>query len=250
MVGRKTQAQTIIDLIDRRLKSLLSKNCNNAERAENGSSQFSANTLLESSQAFEDVSFITRNDHRGGGQGDLPNSCPVFDLDCELVPDTDCSRRIGLSDRAWKVIYTHRLDLKSENHWLKLTVDYFYENIGFKAMSDMVLLNGFGNHRITDDSGHAMFPNRAVVMIKRPLEYSSEKRYTSIRSFRFDPWYSRWGINTASGMGSRKPCVSESSSRTPSVEAEIIDSGNPDYILIRFTNFLHYPVNVGVAVGY
>jgi hypothetical protein len=247
MVGRKTQAQTIVDLIDRRLRSLLVKGLSNAER---GVSPYAAKPMLESSQAFEDASFITRDDHRGGGQGDLPNSRPVFDLNCELVPDTDCSRRIGLSDRAWKIIYTHRLDLKSENRWLKLTVDYFYENIGFKTLSDSVRLNGFGNHRITDESGHAMFPNKTVVMIKRPLEYAEDISYTSIRSFRFDPWYSRWGINASTGIGCRKPCVSESSSQKPSVEAEIIDSGNPDYILIRFTNFLPYPVTVGVAVGF
>ena len=84
MSGRKTQAQTIIELIDKRLKTLLGIQ---GVKGISKASVKQANFKSESSRAFENVSFITRDEHRGGGHGDLPNSRPSFDLDCELVPD-------------------------------------------------------------------------------------------------------------------------------------------------------------------
>jgi len=246
MAGRKTEAQVLIDLIDRRIKTFLgieAKKLTNITSGRNGQAS-------EGRRAFEDVSFITRNEHRGLGHGDLPNSRPVFDLDAEIVPDRDDERRLGLCDRAWKIIYAHRLDLKSDNAWLKLSVDYFRENIAFKSSSVKVLLYGYGNHREKGADGKTLYPHTTTLRIDRPLPYDSKKNYTSIKTWRFHAWYSRVDIDNTTGLGSKRPCVSDASPTNPGVEAELVDGGNSDVIFCRIRNYFPYPVVVGVCVSY
>lgn len=246
MAGRKTEAQVLIELIDRRLKTFLGIKGRVQAAVQSGISS----NASEGRRAFEDVTFITRNDHRSGGHGDLPNSRPIFDLDGEIVPDKDNARRLGLSDRAWKIVYAHRLDLRGDDAWLKLDVDYFRENIAFKASGVKVLIYGYGNHRIKDANGRVLYPHTTTIPIERPLPYSSGKPYTSIKTWRFDPWYSRVDIDNPTGMGSRRPCTSEACCTNPGVEAELIDTGNPERVYCRFRNYMPYPVVVGVCVSY
>jgi len=246
MAGRKTEAQVLVELIDRRLKSFLGIK---KERRIASQSTGSGNAS-EGRRPFEDVSFITRNDHRGGGLEDLPKSRPIFDLDGEIVPDQDNARRFGLSDHAWKIIYTHRLDLKGDNAWLKLDVDYFRDNIAFKASGIKILVYGYGNHKLKDANGRNVYPHTATIAIDRPLPYDVNKSYTSIKTWRFDPWYSRVDIDNPTGLGSKRPCTAEASPTNPGVEAELIDTGNPEKVYCRFRNYLPYPVVVGVCVSY
>jgi hypothetical protein len=246
MSGRKTQVQLIMDIVDKRIRSMLGT----SGKLVQGLSPNSARDKTGSSQAFENVSFITRDEHRGKGHGDLPNSRPSFDLDCELVPDKDGIRRIGLSDRAWGDIYTHKVNLKGDNCWLKMDVDYFRRNIAFKTFSNKVVLCGYGNHRVVDSNGRLKNSNIVTLSIARPFPYSKDKAYTGIKSWRVDTWYSRVDIDNETGIGSRRSCAGEGSSRNPQVEAEIVDTGNSERIYIRFRNFLPYPVVVGVAVSY
>jgi hypothetical protein len=245
MTGRKTEAQVLIELIDKRIRTFLGIAGKNAATAPGGGGGSS-----EGRRAFEDVSFITRNEHRGGGLGDLPNSRPVFDLDAEIVPDRDGERRLGLCDRAWKILYAHRVDLKGDNVWLKLSVDYFRENIAFKSSSAKVLIYGYGNHRKKDSFGKVMYLNTTTLIIKRPLPYDATKSYTSIKTWRCHAWYSRVDIDNPTGLGSKRSCASEASPKHPGVEAELVDAGNSETIYCRFRNFFPYPVVVGVCVSY
>lgn len=246
MSGRRTQAQIIIDLIDKRIKTVLGVSGISFKSIPPGS----ANAKSESSKAFEDVSFITRDDHRGMGHGDLPNSRPAFDLDCELIPDIDNKRSIGLSDRAWNTIFTHRLYLKGVGGWLKLSVDYFHRNIAFKTRSIKAVIYGYGNHRALDQSGKVLYPNEITLTIRRPMPYLKAKPYTGIKSWSFDPWYSDTDIDNATGIGSRYPCVSTASPLNPGVTAQLLDTGNPEYVYVKFRNYLPYPIVVGASIKY
>lgn len=246
MSGRKIDAQVLMEIIDKRIKALLAK----SERKTSALSMGRNGSSNDGRKAFEDVSFITRNDHRGGGVGDLPNSRPIFDLDGEIVPDHDGERRLGLSDRAWKIIYAHRMDLKGDNAWLKLTLDYFRENIAFKQSSVKVVLYGYGNHRTRDLLGKIVFPHTTTLRINRPLPYDADKSYTSIKTWRIDAWYSRVDVDNSTGIGSKRPCTPEALPSNPGVEAELVDTGNRDYIYCRFRNYLPYPVVVGFCVSY
>ncbi len=247
MSGRKTQAQTLIELIDRRIKSALGR-FDSSTRVSTGTNRGISGTNPKT--AFEDVSFITRDDHRGGGHGDLPNSSPAYDLNCDFIPDADCSRNIGSIIRAWRIIFAQILYLKGKSGWLKLDVDYFYNHIAFKAHGNKVFLHGYGNHRIKDRDGKLVYPNTISIQIARPLPYTSDAGYTSIKSWRVDAWYSRVDIDNETGAGSRRSCAAEASPSNPCVEAEIVDTGNPDCVYVRFRNYLPYPVVVGVAVSY
>lgn len=247
MSGRKTQAQTLIELIDKRLKTALGKRKDTRHAGYYGTSGISG---TDPKTAFEDVSFITRDDHRSGGHGDLPNSRPVYDLNCDFIPDADCSRSLGSLLRAWRILFTQILYLKGKSGWLKLDVDYLYTYIAFKTFGHKVFLHGFGNHRVRDTNGKLLYPNTISIQIARPLPYDRDSGYTGIKSWRVDAWYSRVDIDNETGLGSRRSCASEASPSNPCVEAEIVDTGNPDCVYVRFRNYFTYPVVVGVAVSY
>lgn len=247
MSGRKTQAQTYIDLIDKRIKTWLSVLGIDTKAIQGIPGGISK---MDAIRAFEDVSFITKNDHRGGGLGDLPNSRPAYDLDCDLVPRADDVRSIGSWEKQWKRLYTHRIDLKGDSNWLKLDVDYFYTNIAFKTYGETKLLHGYGNHRARDIDGKILYPNTGSIKIQRPLPYSEDMPATGIKTWRVNPWYSRIDIDNESGIGSRRNCTAIASPTNPCVEAEIVDTGNQESIYVLFRNFLNYPVVVGVSVSY
>lgn len=247
MSGRKTQAQILIELIDKRLKTALGR------RTKSGSSACTGRTSIGGTDpitAFENVSFITRDDHRSRAHGDLPNSIPANEINCDLVPDLDCARNIGSIFRPWKVLFAQILYLKGRTGWLKLDVDYFRSNIAFKTYGSKVFLNGFGNHQVRDTDGKLLYANTTTIPIDRPLPYDTNSGNTGIKSWRVDAWYSRVDIDNETGLGSRRSCASEASPSNPCVEAEIVDTGNSNFVFVRFRNYFNYPVVVGVAISY
>lgn len=200
------------------------------------------------SESNKNELFITLGNRRQT----LPNSTPISFVGSHISPDDQGSWNLGNFKNFWNRLFVRQLTIRKTSTGPQLTFDYedWLINIAHKLFGANIVLEGYGAHDI--HTGR----NLGTIAIERPVfrdengnefTWRSDRSYTQIDRWSFWTWYSYTDINDV-GIGIMRDCLDEASPMDPGVEAEIDDTGNDQFVYVRFRNFLPNRVVVGIRI--
>jgi len=179
----------------------------------------------------------------------LPNGVAIGALPGNIHPDADGKYNIGWLKRKWKDICSMSFTIAKNPDYPAQPLyqyrksydwDAWFRDLGHTFGSAKYVMEGYGAHKY-----YGVEPV-LTIRLTRPLPFNTD--WGRIDRWNFHGWYAPYDINSTTGVGIKKNCQDHASALNPGVEFEVDDTGANDVIFIRFRNFLHQRIVVGVRV--